>query len=374
MNNEITNEIMTNHIVKREYKVIEPERILDIEKYGILPIGTDEIFVKLMDCKGFWISNYGRGISLTYGKYNLVNGCGNGRDFRYTVVQNVFENGICEEKRKQIYVAQTVIREFIENPDTVNFKYIWHSMGDTEDYYYRNLYPVSEEQYYEIRRFYKENGYDTEDIIIDIQNDIKFKNDTWRAKDYVPTVSGVGYLGCSDADSNSASYSRWKNMLHRCYDKNVQKNQPSYKGAYVCKEWLNYSNYRKWFNEHYYQVGDEQSDCDKDILIKGNRCYSPSTVCVVPHSINTLFTYKQRSEAELLPGVWYEKDKNKYRAGLAFCGKKIKIGTFDTEEEAFNAYKEYKEKFIKDMAEKYKNKIPYCAYEAMMNWVVDEND
>lgn len=372
--NEVTNKIVTNHIVKREYKVIQPERVLDIESIGILPIGTDEIFVKLMDCKGFWISNYGRGISLKYGKYNLVNGCGNGRDFRYAVVQNVFENGICEEKRKQIYVAQTVIREFIENPDTVNFKYIWHSMGDVEDYYYRNLYPVSEEQYYAIRRFYRENGYDTEDIIIDIQNDFKYKNDTWRKSDYVPTVSGVGYLGCSDADSNSVSYSRWKNMLHRCYDDNVQKNQPSYKGSYVCKEWLNYSNYRKWFNEHYYQVGDEQSDCDKDILIKGNRCYSPSTVCVVPHSINTLFTYKQRSEAELLPGVWYEKDKNKYRAGLAFCGKKIKIGTFDTEEEAFNAYKEYKEKFIKNMAEKYKNKIPYCAYEAMMNWVVDEND
>lgn len=374
MNNEVKNETMTNHIVKREYKVIQPERILDIEKYGILPIGTDEIFVKLMDCKGFWISNYGRGISLTYGKYNLVNGCGSGRDFRYAVVQNVFENGICEEKRKQIYVAQTVIREFIENPDTVNFKYIWHSMGDTEDYYYRNLYPVSEEQYYAIRRFYRENGYDTEDIIIDIQNDFKYKNDTWRKSDYVPTVSGVGYLGCSDADSLSVSYSRWKNMLNRCYNDNVQNNQPSYKGSYVCKEWLNYSNYRKWFNEHYYQVGDEQSDCDKDILIKGNRCYSPSTVCVVPHSINTLFTYRHRSETELLPGVWYEKDKNKYRAGLAFCGKKIKIGTFDTEEEAFNAYKEYKEKFIKDMAEKYKNKIPYCAYEAMMNWVVDEND
>ena len=43
-------------------------------------------------------------------------------------------------------------------------------------------------------------------------------------------------------------------------------------------------------------------------------------------------------------------------------------------ENAEVGYKEYKEKFIKDMAEKYKNKIPYCAYDAMMNWVVDEND
>ena len=263
MQNEKKNEspctCMAKHIVKREYKVIEKERILDIEKIGILPIGTDEIFVKLMDCKGFWLSNYGRGISLSYGsKYKLLNGQGMGRDFRYTVVKNVFENGICEEKRVDLYVAQAVIREFVENPDTVNYKYIWHSMGDDEDYYYRNLYPVSKEQYYEIRRFYKENGYDTEDIILDIQNDFRFKDENWREKNYVPTVCGIGYIGCSDADSKSLSYARWKNMLHRCYDENIHKKQPTYKEAYVCKEWLNYSNFRKWFEEHYYQVGDER--------------------------------------------------------------------------------------------------------------------
>ena len=163
-------------------------------------------------------------------------------------------------------------------------------------------------------------------------------------------------------------------MLSRCYNEKVQEIQPAYKGAYVCKEWLNYSNYRKWFDEHYYQVGDEQSDCDKDILIKGNLCYSPSTVCIVPHSINTLFTYRKDRGENQYPGVWYEKDKDKYRAGLTYCGRKIKIGTFDTSEEAFKAYKDYKEKFIKSIAEKYKNKIPYCVYEAMMNWVVECDD
>ena len=378
MKNEVTKESpckdMANQIIKREYKTIEPARILNIDALGILPIGTDEIFVKLMDCKGFWLSNYGRCISVNNGKYRLMRGQGQGKDFRYTVVQNVFENGICEEKRKHLYVAPAVIREFIENPDTVNYNYVWHSMEDCEDYYYRNLYPVSKEQYFEIKRFYRENGYDTEEIILNIQNDFAFKHDTWRAKDYIPTVCGVGYLGCSDADSYSLSYRRWKNMLHRCYSEKVHKKQPTYKDAFVCKEWLNYSNFRKWFEEHYYQVGNEQMDVDKDILIKGNLCYSPSTVCIAPHNINTLFIYRQRSNNDLCVGVWLDKDKGKYRTELNYLGKRKKLGTFATEEEAFYVYKEHKEQLIKEMAEQYKNIIPYCVYEAMMNWKVEITD
>ena len=47
-------------LIKRQYKVIKPERILDISKLKFIPLGTDEIFVKLMDYKDTWLSNYGR--------------------------------------------------------------------------------------------------------------------------------------------------------------------------------------------------------------------------------------------------------------------------------------------------------------------------
>jgi hypothetical protein len=55
-------------------------------------------------------------------------------------------------------------------------------------------------------------------------------------------------------------------------------------------------------------------------------------------------------------------------------GDKIKLGTFDTVEEAFARYKEYKEDFIKDMAEQYKDKITDRTYQAMMAWVVEITD
>ena len=48
--------------------------------------------------------------------------------------------------------------------------------------------------------------------------------------------------------------------------------------------------------------------------------------------------------------------------------------TFETAESAFTRYKEYKEDFIQDMAEQYRNVIPHKVYEAMMNWKIEIDD
>ena len=81
-------------LIERHYKEIRPERILDISKLDIIPIGTDEIFVKLMDYKNSWLSNYGRVIRFSYGKYNLLQGnCDNNGTLRYVIPKNVFFEG-----------------------------------------------------------------------------------------------------------------------------------------------------------------------------------------------------------------------------------------------------------------------------------------
>lgn len=59
---------------------------------------------------------------------------------------------------------------------------------------------------------------------------------------------------------------------------------------------------------------------------------------------------------------------------MSFLGKQIKLGTFDNAEAAFTRYKEYKEDFIKDMAEQYNDEIPDKAYEAMMGWEIEIDD
>ena len=46
--------------IQRHYKQVRPERIFPMEQYGITPAAIDEVFVKLLDYKDAWISNYGR--------------------------------------------------------------------------------------------------------------------------------------------------------------------------------------------------------------------------------------------------------------------------------------------------------------------------
>ena len=49
-------------------------------------------------------------------------------------------------------------------------------------------------------------------------------------------------------------------------------------------------------------------------------------------------------------------------------------GVFNTELEAFRAYKVAKESFVKEQAEKYKSQIDPRAYNALMNYTVEITD
>ena len=50
------------------------------------------------------------------------------------------------------------------------------------------------------------------------------------------------------------------------------------------------------------------------------------------------------------------------------------IGHFDTEIEAFKAYKKVKESRLKDVAELYKDKIDHRVYDALMKYQVEITD
>ena len=69
-----------------------------------------------------------------------------------------------------------------------------------------------------------------------------------------------------------------------CYDENELKKEPSYIGCKVCEEWLNFQNFARWIYDNKYECDD--LELDKDLLIKGNKIYSPNTCCLLPHEIN----------------------------------------------------------------------------------------
>lgn len=194
-----------------------------------------------------------------------------------------------------------------------------------------------------------------------------------------PTVHGFGIIGFEtirDENNNMLeSYNCWRGMIHRCYYKKYLDKKPTYEKCTVCEEWKYYSNFKKWFDDNYYVIGNEKMTLDKDILCKGNKEYSPNTCVFVPERINILFTKRQNDRGEYPIGVSEYKSTNRLRARCNNgYGKTINLGYFYDEIEAFNVYKDFKEKVIKQIADDYKDKIPDNLYEALYKYEVEITD
>lgn len=187
---------------------------------------------------------------------------------------------------------------------------------------------------------------------------------------YEKTVYNIGCIGNTKTWFNrkqKPSYTIWVNMLKRCYT----NRQASYEGCMVCEEWLCYENFEEWYNENYYQVNNERMGLDKDILCKGNKIYSPTTCIFVPQRINNLFCKSTKSRGKYPIGVRKEKGRNKFSSCCKVFDQCLYLGEFNSPTEAFYAYKEKKEQYIKQIADIYKNSIPKKLYDAMYNYKVE---
>ena len=200
---------------------------------------------------------------------------------------------------------------------------------------------------------------------------------------YEPRYFGKGYLGegkykVSINGKLTDEYKIWYNMLDRCYDSKFQKREPTYKGCKVEDYLLNFQHMGEWIEKNYYEVHGEVMHLDKDILCKGNKIYSRDTCIFVPKRINSLFVKCDKSRGKDPIGVDQLPSGN-YRANCYNeYGKSNHIGTYKTKEEAFYAYKEYKEKVIKKVIDSYEGKIPEPYYSklkiAMYNYKVEIDD
>ena len=203
---------------------------------------------------------------------------------------------------------------------------------------------------------------------------------------YHPSVQNVGYLGIGKYNSKingkiTLQYKYWRGMLQRCYDDKCFKNNKNitYEKCVVCEEWHNFQNFAKWFDDNYYEVENEIISLDKDILFKGNKIYSPTMCIFTPQRINTLFLKSDVIRGDCPIGVSYHKKTNKFVAQMKIineCDKQIKkhLGLFNTPKEAFECYKAEKEKYIKEVADQYKDKIPKKLYDALYRYKVEVTD
>ena len=185
---------------------------------------------------------------------------------------------------------------------------------------------------------------------------------------YLPTFFNVGYLGDEKIYTGDNSYSTWYDMLRRCYNEKAD-NYRWYGGSgiTVCEEWHNYSNFKKWYYENIYE-SDEKLNLDKDILVKGNKIYSPETCIFVPQKINLLFSRGVKDR--ILPtGVTFYKPNGKYLAKIYINGKNIHLGYYETIQEAEEVYNKKFAEVIKETAEEYKDKIPNKLYNRLLELI-----
>lgn len=201
---------------------------------------------------------------------------------------------------------------------------------------------------------------------------------------YERRVYKVGYFGegkykTRENGKTTRVYSTWNNMLERCYDEKYHKKHPTYIGCDVSEEWLCLQEYGKWFDNNYYEIENERMHLDKDILIKHNKIYSPNTCIYVPQTINSLFTKRDNARGESAIGTSLYKN-GKYRVQCSLINPKTgkskskHLGYYTTQEKAFEVYKYYKEKNIKEVADYFKNQIPAILYDALYNYEVEITD
>lgn len=199
-------------------------------------------------------------------------------------------------------------------------------------------------------------------------------------------IYGVGFaIGKYPATidgTKTKEYETWRGMLKRCYEQAYQEKEPTYSGCEVCKEWHCYETFYEWIiqqeNYNKWKNGGRNWCIDKDISIKGNKIYSPSTCFLVPKNVNGLFTNRKLHRGELPVGVRHHKKNHNYGATCMnpFTGKFHHIGSYLTIQEAFNAYKKYKENIIKLVAKKeYENgNITERCYNSMLKYEISIED
>jgi len=199
-----------------------------------------------------------------------------------------------------------------------------------------------------------------------------------------PSVFGVGYFGVGKYSSklrkngekiDDKIYNYWNRMLKRCYDPlTLNKDKgASYRDVFVCDEWLCFQNFAEWAVS---QVNSNTLDyhLDKDLLLEGNKIYSPETSCFIPSEINQFLIEGREGAYYRGVNVIKPKTANAKIGYVARCNTGIDreyLGFYNTPEEAFLAYKTRKEEYAKELAEEWKGKIDDKAYFALLNYEVN---
>jgi len=145
--------------------------------------------------------------------------------------------------------------------------------------------------------------------------------------------------------SECVFYRHWCEMLKRCYYSGFLREKPAYIGCTVFPEWHRFSSFKAWMESREWQG----KVIDKDIMVYGNKIYSPETCIFVEPRINSFVTERKSNSPNELFGACWNKKQRKYVSSCANGkGKNIYLGSFDLEIDAHKAWAYQKIKLVVD--------------------------
>ncbi len=194
---------------------------------------------------------------------------------------------------------------------------------------------------------------------------------------YIPSILEIGIVGNKYPTTinykSTKEYQIWNSILNRCYNPKIHNIKPTYSNCSISTTFKFYESFYEWCQQ---QIGFHNQDweLDKDLLIKNNKVYSENTCVFLPQEINTFLTKRGNNRGNYPIGVSFDSNSKKFKAQISKGSKKIHLGLFNTPKQAYLIYKNAKEDYCKELANKYKSDLDPRAYTALINYRVDDYD
>lgn len=155
-------------------------------------------------------------------------------------------------------------------------------------------------------------------------------------------------------------YSVFDSMKTRCNSDNS-----AYSEIKIDKRFEDFQAFAEWCHK---QVGFGLTDyhLDKDILVDGNKIYTPELCVFVPYQINNLIIRKQKRKTNLPCGVRFT--NKKYKAEISIDSHEISLGYYLTVDEALNVYVSAKLAEVHRKATQYKEVVDKRVYDKLISY------
>lgn len=144
-------------------------------------------------------------------------------------------------------------------------------------------------------------------------------------------------------------YYTWASLMQRCFDNKLKLRNPTYKDVTCIEDWKYFTLFKAWMEAQNWSG----MALDKDIIVKGNKIYSPDNCAFVRKETNKFVIASDSARGEFPVGVSFYKPYQKFRAQCSNPFRKTTehLGYFLTPEEAHESWRKRKHEFAQLVAE-----------------------